>query len=451
MKKLLFLFYFFSSLLMAQDGFGDQNIIDPEQSSIITVADLDDDNRLDVIISDFNDATIAWYRCLNNNNVAFSEKIIIDNILSYTRSVVVGDINGDNDLDIIASSSANNTVVWYENLDGQGDFSYANEISNMVLDAWEVKVADFDGDGDLDVLATNRGNNTLSWFKNLNGQGDFSEELIINNNAISVYAVETADIDGDGDIDVLANSSSLGYPAWYENLDGQGTFGTEQIIDYIGTFNVKAADIDGDGDIDLFTKTLDDTIVTMYWYENTDGLGDFVQRQSITNDHQPRDYYPTDIDNDGDVDLLVVYVGDGGVTWFENTDGLGLFSDKKVIDSTVGGSSIVAGKIDQDDYFDAVVSTSDGIVWYKNENYLGMEDVNTFEFTLTPNPTKGVVSINTPNALIKSLSIYDVLGQLVLTQNNSKNTLDISFLSSGLYLIKIETDNGVAVKKVVKE
>jgi len=450
MKKLVLAFCLITNLILAQDGFGEQNLINIDQSSTVIVADLNQDNRLDVIISDFNDSTIAWYKCLNNNNVNFSEKIIISDNLPYTRSVVVGDINGDNDLDIIASSSTYNRVVWYENLDGQGTFSYANIIGNNVMDAWEVKVADLDGDGDLDVIATNRGNNTLSWFKNLDGQGTFSPELIINNNAISVYAIQTADVDGDGDIDVLANSSSFGYPAWYENLDGQGTFATENIIVNRGVFNVIPADIDGDNDIDLFLKTIENDVTTIFWYENIDGLGTFTQRQLITNDSHPREFYPSDVDNDGDIDLLVVFVGDGGVTWFENTDGLGLFSEKKVID-TVVGISIVPGKIDQDEYFDVIASTNDGIVWYKNENFLGVNDVSTSEIILAPNPTSGVVTLQGQDLLIKSITVYDVLGQLVLTQNNNKKNVDLSLLSSGIYLIKIETEQGVEVKKIVKE
>ena len=451
MKKPLLFIYFFSNLILAQGGFGEQQIIDTSIVSVLTVADINNDNRLDIVTANFNDSTIAWYKCLNNNNnVNFSEKIIIDNNLPYTRSAVVGDINGDNHLDIIASSATNNTVVWYENLDGQGSFSYAKIIGTNVMDAYEVKVADLDGDGDLDVIATNKGNNTLSWFKNLDGQGAFSPEIVINNNAISVYAIDTADVDGDGDIDVLANSSSLGYPAWYENIDGQGNFAAEQIIDFIGTFKLMPADIDGDNDLDLVLETLDNNIVTMYWYENIDGLGTYTQSQFITSDFQSSNFFPSDIDNDGDIDLLVIFVGDGGVTWFENTDGLGLFSEKKVID-TIRGISLVSGKINQDDYFDVVASTEVGIVWYKNENFLGINNVDNSEINLSPNPTNNIITIKGQNIFIKTLSVYDVLGQLIITQDSSKNSIDLSFFPSGVYFVKLETEKGMEIKKIVKE
>ena len=93
-----------------------------------------------------------------------------------------------------------------------------------------------------------------------------------------------ADVDGDGDVDVLSASLSPslrdGQIAWYENTDGQGTFGEQQVIATEDASSVQAADMDGDGDVDVLSGSLG----TIAWYENTDGQGTFGDQQVITPD-----------------------------------------------------------------------------------------------------------------------------------------------------------------------
>ena len=81
------------------------------------------------------------------------------------------------------------------------------------------------------------------------------------------------DLDGDDDVDVLSASYDDGKIAWYENTDGRGTFGLQQVIttQAAGAQSVYAADLDGDGDMDVLSASrVDDKIA---WYENTDGRG----------------------------------------------------------------------------------------------------------------------------------------------------------------------------------
>jgi hypothetical protein len=77
--------------------------------------------------------------------------------------------------------------------------------------------ADIDGDGDTDVLSASARDDKIAWYENIDGQGNFGLQQIITTNAdfaLSVYAV---DVDGDGDTDVLSASSVDQKIAWYEN------------------------------------------------------------------------------------------------------------------------------------------------------------------------------------------------------------------------------------------
>lgn len=443
----------FSSILYAQSGFGEAQFIDNYDFQVtkVNTSDIDGDGDIDILFIAQNEDTVAWYENLDGQGT-FGSVHYVDQNLNFTQSLSTADFNGDGDMDILATSAGDDKAVWYENLDGQGNFSSPNIIANFIPNAKQAIAADFDNDNDMDVVVAISDASKVVWYENLNGQGDFSDQHIISNTTIGVYSLDVADVDGDGFLDVLTNSSSIGYPSWFKNVDGQGNFGPENLIDLIGTFKLKTADIDGDNDQDLFKMESTGGQHTIHWLENTDGLGTFLQKQTISNYNTNTDLFATDVDNDGDIDLLVTYVGDGKIAWFENLDGLGTFGERRVIDD-FKGISVVAADIDGDGYKDIVTSIDDlmNLVWYKNLTYLGINDPILQNVVLVPNPTNGIVYLQNLSQPIMSIAVYNVLGKMVLQQKSTANSIDISSLQIGLYLIKIETDQGIITKKVIKE
>ena len=103
------------------------------------------------------------------------------------------------------------------------------------------------------------------------------------------------------------------------------------------------------------------------------------------------------------------------------------------------------------------ISRSSG--WCKDETTvygedcnLGMGEVLATQISFYPNPVKDVLMLyNESMSEVTSIKVYDTLGSIVLVQSISSNQLDISSLSSGLLFIKIETNEGSFVKKVIKE
>src|SRR5262249_51625481 len=87
-----------------------------------------------------------------------------------------------------------------------GAFSAANSIGTLA-GATSVQVADIDKDGDLDVIATSRDSNTVKWFENKRGASTGWVAHTITTTAVHAQDVATADMDGDGDLDVLVASS----------------------------------------------------------------------------------------------------------------------------------------------------------------------------------------------------------------------------------------------------
>jgi hypothetical protein len=356
-----------------EGSFGSQQTIASSSDIVgdVYAADLDDDGDLDVLSASYLIDTVSWYENTDGQGTFGAQQIISDDI-SLPAAVHTADFDGDGDQDVLASSSyfamsslPPLSIFWYEN-DGDGGFTYAEALTDEALSVVDVHAADLDGDGDSDVLSASSEDDKIAWYANTDGDSTFGplQPLTIEK-AENASAVYSADLDGDGDIDVLSASSGDDEIAWYENTDSEGNFGPPRIISTIayGTSDMHAADLDGDGDIDVLSVSSRDTPIL--WYENTGG-GSFGQGELIrTGTFGASDVYTSDLDGDGDLDLLSISGFDSAVAWHENV-GDGDFASRRVIG--YNGSSVYAEDIDGDGDHDVLsASYSNGeIAWYEN-------------------------------------------------------------------------------------
>ena len=80
-------------------------------------------------------------------------------------------------------------------------------------------------------------------------------------------------------------------------------------------------------------------------------------------------------------------------------------------------------------------------------------DFGTY-FTLYPNPAKDILNFEVKNKIgVKSVSVYNALGQIVIAITNVDNLkdIDVSSLTAGSYFVKVYTDKGNAVSKFIKQ
>ncbi|MHC4844867.1 MAG: FG-GAP repeat domain-containing protein [Planctomycetota bacterium] len=212
----------------------------------------------------------------------FTLGVAVEQAADGVAEVHAADLDGDGDLDLLWAAFANDTVAWHENLDGLGTFGPAQPITTNTNGVASAVAADLDGDLDLDVVTGSFGDDTVGWHENLDGLGSFGPRQVITTLTDSPWQVIAADVDGDLDNDVLSASIGDDVYAWYENTDGLGTFGPQQVIETQtnGPWAIVAADLDGDLDQDVISVSrLDDKIA---WFRNTDGHGSFGREQLIT-------------------------------------------------------------------------------------------------------------------------------------------------------------------------
>ncbi len=230
----------------------------------VLAADVDGDGDIDVLSASAKDDRIAWYE--NDGHEQFEpHTIAVDANTPY--SIATTDVDGDGDIDVLSASFDDDTIAWYEN-DGQGHFS-AHTITTSADGAQSVRAADIDGDGDTDVVSASSRDNTIAWYEN-----DGAQAFTKRNVSTSVYrptCIFVGDVDGDGDLDVLSGSvgSNAGYAtvAWHENSGEEG-FVRHTISRASVTRSVHAADLDGDGDPDVLSASQHANGVR--WYEQID-------------------------------------------------------------------------------------------------------------------------------------------------------------------------------------
>lgn len=226
--------------------------------------------------------------------------------------------------------------------------------------ARSVVAADIDGDGDADLASASVTDGKVAWYENLDGAGGFGVQQVIGL-VFESREVFAADLDGDDDLDIL--SAAWGSVGWYENLDDRGTFGPRRIIDPIHAAwdAVHASDLDGDGDFDVLAGSVGSDLEFLSWYENVSGDGTFVLVQDL---HQFTGYpnvSAADMDGDGERDVLAATAT--GFYWFEN-GGEGSFVQRSF--SSAAFRDHFAADVDGDHDMDVLAARTSQVVWFEN-------------------------------------------------------------------------------------
>jgi hypothetical protein len=205
----------------------------------VFAADMDKDGDIDALSASRDDDKIAWYENTLGDGSEWKEHVIsvkadgaqkgdgstwkegiITQKADSAHSVHAADVDGDGDVDVLSASYNDDTVAWHENKTGKGSDWLAHPISTSADAAMSVVAADLDGDGDLDVLSASGNDDTVAWHENTAGNGSAWTSRTISKAIDAPFSVHAADLDGDGDVDVLSASFFDDTIAWYQNKGG---------------------------------------------------------------------------------------------------------------------------------------------------------------------------------------------------------------------------------------
>jgi FG-GAP-like repeat/Secretion system C-terminal sorting domain len=326
-------------------------------SRCIYATDVDGDGDTDVLGAGSwhpGGGEIKWWENVDGVGLNWTEHWVEESFDS-ARSVYAKDVDGDGDIDILGAADVADDITWWENMDNIGTSWVEHTVDGEYNGANSVFSTDVDGDGDNDVLG---GSSYATWWENMDGTGLSWTQHTVSEFGGKVYAT---DVDGDGDYDVLGASGST--IAWWENMDGDGLSWTEHLVDTDFTYTncVCATDVDGDGDCDVLgAADSNQEGGEIAWWENVDGAAQIWSKQSIDGDFDgARGVYTTDVDGDGDTDVLGVAYDANDITWWEN------IQPCLTIELEPFGAPIfIHGRGGHFDFKIRIVNRSNDLVWF---------------------------------------------------------------------------------------
>lgn len=425
---------------------------------------LDDDAYLDIAIGSDVGSNVTWYQ--NNGDGTFAPGIILTatgpNALSYVEGLTIADLNGDGDQDIIATSYVNANVVWFEN-NGDDTFQAAVSISSSIAGAGAVLAVNIDNDanGYLDLVVTAYDGNSVVYFLG-NGDGTFGilRYLAPVTPGTNPGAMDIADFDGDGDLDAVVALTGSGDIKLYDNrlipdgIDGSGNVPFTAYTNTVDTGNgflwsVQFADINDDSNLDIVkSDNFPGGSPNIAWYSNdTSGIGTtFTETTISTTTTRTAAFGVADFNNDTYNDIVVANgrATDNDFIWF-TSDAVGGFGSEILIDdSSSAAFDVEIQDFDNDGDLD-IASVSyllDDLFIFKNDLFtLSTPDFQATTFSMYPNPTSNTLNFKTTTKEPFNVFVYSVLGKEVMSTTILNNTLDVSVLANGMYLLKVENTN----------
>ncbi len=279
------------------------------------------------------------------------------------------DLDLDGDTDVIgAAHDSGDIIVWLN--DGASPPGWDERvIDDAFWRASAVHSADLDGDGLPDVLAaSDNSSGGVTWWRNDGGDPAGWARQDIDDDFAVACGVHTADVDGDGHLDVLSGSWTGQEVAWWRNDGGAPIGWTKHVVedDYNGSHEVFGADLDGDGDVDLTGVAGMDGEVS--WWRN-DGNDDWVEQTIDGNFGGARSAYVADMDEDGRMDVVATGFDDG-MAWWRNGGGDPIEWTRHDIDAEfAAGHRVEVMDLDGDGDLDVLGAaySPDEIIWWRNE------------------------------------------------------------------------------------
>ena len=313
------------------------------------MGDMDGDGKADLVVSTYDTinaghSAVFVYRNISaNGQILYASPVICTSAPGGTN-VKLADLDGDGRLDIIVACSGSGVVSCIRNTTtAVGALSFATKKEVYPLSGTpEVAIADFDGDGRMDIAAVSYATATVKIFHNEMTSvptGAFPTDFFGAYAAFDSFSVGSysgaypgsifaADFDGDGKVDIVTSNTYDASVSVLRNTSSSGSFSFNTHIDYsIGgaPTEVQVADMDGDGKPEIIVADFFSNSVAVFANNSTSGT---INTSSFSRfDYATKDssygLNVADLDGDGKTDIVISRGKANSISIIRNTNATG--------------------------------------------------------------------------------------------------------------------------------
>jgi len=322
--------------------------LDP-QTGVIDVAlgDIDEDGLQDIVGAY---TPVFWLRQTGPLTFAPRSQIAAS---AHARQIRLADIDGDGDLDVVVMAwsplASVDSLTWFENL-GAGASWVPHFVSNAKTPFW-LETSDFDVDGDVDLFMLTTQNDELLHFENLGG-GAFAALQAVPGSSGDAQAFAFGNLNGDGLPDLVLRSSTQS-SVYLGNQAGSFVVSHTTVESVVGIDGQEIVDVNGDGFNDVVGRSMG--IGGLSWFAG-DGQGNLTEQPSIPSVPFMDQFALGDFDFDDDLDIVFSQPLTKQVMWIAN-DGLGHFGSATVLATNLNTALAKAADLNADGLIDVLTGS----------------------------------------------------------------------------------------------